>query len=287
MVEIELIFAPWAAIPGIWVDFQNCHIWAGNLAIGQSSRSSTYTLLLPQGDLNWAYFHSTPSGSRDKGQFSKLQYLGMKLGHWPKFQKLHIYCLYTPVGLKLGTLIAYFSRYGRFSMKLGNWPKFQKLHIQYTVSLPRGWVKIELIFALWPAISEIWAHFQNCHIWAWNLAVGQSARSCTYTPSLRQGVKILSLFSLYRQRFRRYKEIFKIAIYLGMTLGHCPKCQMLHIYPLFTPGDGHWAYFRTTGNGFRDMGRLSKLPYLGMKLFHWPKCQMLHIYPLSTPGGGH
>ncbi len=31
-----------------------------------------------------------------KGSFSKLPYLGMKLGHWPKFQKLRIHSLYYP-----------------------------------------------------------------------------------------------------------------------------------------------------------------------------------------------
>ncbi len=30
-------------------------------------------------------------------------------------------------------------------------------------------------------------------------------------------------------------------------------------------------YFRSTGSGFRDTGRFSKLPYLGMKLDHWQK----------------
>ncbi len=35
---------------------------------------------------------------RDTGQFSKLPYLGMKLGKWPKFLKLHIYPLSTPGG---------------------------------------------------------------------------------------------------------------------------------------------------------------------------------------------
>ena len=39
-------------------------------------------------------------------------------------------------------------------------------------------VEIELIFALRAPASKIRDDFQNCHIWAWNLAVGQS---CTYT----------------------------------------------------------------------------------------------------------
>ncbi len=45
---------------------------------------------------NWTYFHIRSSGFRDTGRFSKLPYLSMKLGHWSKCQKLHIYCLSTP-----------------------------------------------------------------------------------------------------------------------------------------------------------------------------------------------
>ncbi len=82
-VEIELIFALRAAISEIQADFQNCHIWAWNLAIGQSAGSCTYTLSLPRGCVgggqNWAYLSSTESGFRDMGQLSKLPYLGMKL----------------------------------------------------------------------------------------------------------------------------------------------------------------------------------------------------------------
>ncbi len=92
-VKIELIFTLRAAVSEIQADFQNCYIWAWNLAISQSARSFTYTHLLPPGSLNWAYFCTTISGFRDKGQFSQLPYLGMKLGKWPKFQKLHVYRL--------------------------------------------------------------------------------------------------------------------------------------------------------------------------------------------------
>ena len=54
------------------------------------------------------------SGFRDTGRFSKLPYLGMKLDHWPKCQKLHIYLLSTPKGAKLSLFSIYgqlFSRY--------------------------------------------------------------------------------------------------------------------------------------------------------------------------------
>ena len=91
-VMIELIFALRGAVSKIQADFQNCHIWALNLAIGQSARSCTCTLSTPRG-WNWAYFSSTGSGLRDMGLFSKLPYLSVKLGNLPNLQKLHIYSL--------------------------------------------------------------------------------------------------------------------------------------------------------------------------------------------------
>ncbi len=141
---------------------------------------------------NWAYFCSMGRGLRDMGQFSKLpllSYLGMKLSHWPKCQKLHIYPLSTPKGRNWAYFCSTGSAFrdtGRFSklpylgMKLSHWPKCQKLHIYFLSIYPSG-VGIELIFVLRAAVSEIEADFQNCHIWAWNLSTGQSSRNCTYT----------------------------------------------------------------------------------------------------------
>ncbi len=98
--------------------------------------------------------------------------------------------------------------------------------------------------------------------------------------SLSRGSK-LSLLLLYGQWFPRFSKL----PYLRMKLGHWPKCQKLHIYPLSTPWGQNSAYFCSTGSGFWDINPFSKLPYLGMKLGKWPKFQKLHIYPLSTPGG--
>ncbi len=95
----------------------------------------------------------------------------------------------------------------------------------------------------------------------------------------------IELISLYRQRFLRYGPIFKIAIYLGMKLGHWPKSQNLHIYSFSTPGGRNWAYFCSKDSGFRDAGRFSKLPYLGMKPGIWKRCHKLHMDPPSTPKG--
>ncbi len=87
------MFALQAAVSKIRTNFQNCHdlyIWAWNLASNKRSRNCIYSLSTPRG-WNWGYFCSTGSSFRNMGWFSKLPYLGMKLGHWPKFQKLHIY----------------------------------------------------------------------------------------------------------------------------------------------------------------------------------------------------
>ncbi len=50
----------------VWINFQNCHIWAWSLATGQSSRSSTYALFLPQRAPNSTYFRCMGSGFRNK-----------------------------------------------------------------------------------------------------------------------------------------------------------------------------------------------------------------------------
>ncbi len=67
-----------------------------------------------------------------------------------------------------------------------SWP-LAKIPEVVILFLTQG-VEIELIFALQAAVSEIQANFQNCHIWTRNLASGQSARSCTYTLFVPQGV---------------------------------------------------------------------------------------------------
>ncbi len=79
--------------------------------------------------------------------------------------------------------------------QLGHLPKFQKFHI---FSISTSGVKIELIFTLhvWAAVFEIHADFQNCHIWAGNLVIGQSARSRTYALFPPHGIKIELIFTL-------------------------------------------------------------------------------------------
>ncbi len=78
-VKIEPIFPLRAEVFEIWADFQNCHIQAWNLW-PKLRKLHIYYISAPGGWI-WAYFCSEGSGFRDTGRFSKLPYLGMKLGN--------------------------------------------------------------------------------------------------------------------------------------------------------------------------------------------------------------
>ena len=76
--------------------------------------------------------------------------------------------------------------------------KNQLCHISkctYTLFLTQD-VEIEHIFAFWAAVSEIMADFQNCHVWPWNLAIGQNSKSGTYTLFVTQGLEIKLILAL-------------------------------------------------------------------------------------------
>ncbi len=144
-----------------WSKFQKLHI------------NSVST---PQGR-NWAYFGSTGSGFRDAwdmwdmGHFSKLpyfMYLGMKLGKWPKFQKLHIYSVSTPGGRDW----AYLGSTG------------SGFHYGYT------WVKIKLVKSHKPAVfcnsiytwsSELNKRFLFCEL---RFALLAKERLASFMPPL-------------------------------------------------------------------------------------------------------
>ncbi len=147
---------------GHWQKFQKLHIHFLSTKWGQYWGVQIFA----QGSSFW-----------DTGRCSKLPYLAMKLGHWPKFQKLNIYSLPTPVGRNwvyfhsMGSSFrdaGGFSKLPYFAMKLGIGQTSRSW--TYTRFLPH-WFEIEFIFTLWAAVSEMRADFQNCHIWAWNLAI--------------------------------------------------------------------------------------------------------------------
>ncbi len=91
--------------------------------------------------------------------------------------------------------MGWFSKLPYFGHETG--PSAKVPEVAHIASFYRNGGEIELIFALRAAVSEIRADFQNCHIWAWNFAIGQSSRSCTYNVFLPQGVEIELIFALH------------------------------------------------------------------------------------------
>ncbi len=98
------------------------------------------------------------------GQFSKLQYLGIKLGYWQKFPKLHTQSLG-----EIELILLHGQRFQIYRPILkiavfGHETKVPQFAHTFSYYPRRG--EIELIFTSRAAVSEIWANFQNCHIWA-------------------------------------------------------------------------------------------------------------------------
>ena len=165
------------------------------------------------------------------------------------------------------------------------WPLTKVSDVAHILSFYTMWVEIEieLIFTLSAVVSEIRVDFENCHIWAWNLAFGQSFRSCTYTLFLPQRVEIDFIFTLRAMVSMIRADFQNGHIWPWTWPGHWPKFQKLHIYTLSTPGGQNWAYFASMDSSFWDTSRFSKLPYLDMKFGHWPKFHKLHKYSLNYP----
>ncbi len=126
--------------------------------------------------------------------------------------------------------------------QLGHGPKVPKV-MTYTLFLSQD-VEIEHIFALWTAVFEIMADFQNCHIWACNLhALPLAKIPKWHIYSLSPRGSKLSSFSLYGQWILRYWPNFKTVIFW-----HEFQKLHIHVYSLSTPGGRYWAYFCSTGS---------------------------------------
>ena len=141
-------------------------------------------------------------------------------------------------------------------MKLGYWPNLGKLHIY-----PKG-SKLSLFSFYGQSFLRYWT-FLKIAIFGhetWPLA-----KVPEVAHILSPGVEIELIFDL-QATVQRYRPFFNIAIFGYEIWPLGAKFQKLYIYSLSTPGGRNRVYFRSTGSGFRDMGRLSKLPYLGMKL---------------------
>ncbi len=83
----------------------------------------------------------------------------------------HIPSFY-PRGSKLSLFLLYRHRFPRYRpiFKIAifghvTWQVAKVPEVAHTLFLHQG-VEIKVIFALRAAVSEIWANFQNCHIWA-------------------------------------------------------------------------------------------------------------------------
>ena len=204
------------------------------------------------------------SGFRDTGRFSKLPYLGMKLAHWPQFQKMHIYTIFLPKGLEIKLIFtlragaseiqADFQNCHIWEWKLnGQLAKVpEDTHSCIHLFLPQG-SKLSLL--------SLYARQQ----WActWPLTnLPEVAHILAVCP---KGAK-LNLFLSNGQRFPRNWPIFNSIFIFGHNTWPLAKVpEVAHILS-FYPEGRNWAYFCSRGSSFRDTGPFSKLPYLGMKL---------------------
>ena len=128
---------------------------------------------------------------------------------------------------------------------------------------PEG-VEIELIFALRTAVSDIWAHFQNCHIWALTWQVGKVPEVAHIHSFYSRGSK-LSFFLLYGQRFLRYGLILKIAI-LGNEIWQVGKVsEVAHIDFYYSRG-AKWSLFLLYGQRFPRYGPIFKIVIFGYEI---------------------
>ena len=166
------------------------------------------------------------------------------------------------------------------------WPLTKVPEVAHTLSQPQGSDLSCLIFPLCAAFSKLWVDFQNYHICAWNLATGQSSRSCTYTLCQLQGVEMELVFTLWAV-VSEIQTNFKITI-LGMKHGHRPKFQKLHTYSLSTPDGGrNWAYFYSMSSGFQDMGRFQNCHiWAWILVIGQSSRRCTYVYTLFPPQGG-
>ncbi len=213
----------------------------------------------------------------------------MKLGHWPKCQKLHIYSLSTPGGRNwayfCSTGMQWFPRYGPI-FKIGHiwaWNLAIAQICTYTGTpfLSQG-VKFELIFALWAAVSEIWADFQTCHIWAWNLAIGQSSRSCIYTFFLPQDGDIGLIFALRAAVSEIRADFQNCHIWAwNLAISHSSRSCT---YTLNLPQGVKIQFNFALRAGISE--KRADFQNCHIWAWKWPeKFQKLHIYSLSTIRG--
>ena len=155
------------------------------------------------GGRNQAYFHSTGSGYRHTGRFSKLPYLGIKLGLWP-------YTLFLPQWFEIELFSLYghqFPRHGPiFKIAIfehETWPLPKVPEVAHILSFyPRG-SNLSSFLLYGQRFSRYCLIFKIGHE-TWPLSkVPKVAHILSFYP---RGLK-LSLCSLYGQRFPRFPKL--------------------------------------------------------------------------------
>ncbi len=177
--------------------------WPKYLAIGQSSRSCIYTIFLPQGGELRLIFALRAAVFAIQAYFQNCHIWAWNLVIG-RSSRSCTYTLFLPHGVEIELIFGLRAAVSEiFKIAIfgheTHWPKCHKLHTcSFSTPGGRNWG----YFALRAAVSEVSANFQNCHIWAWNLASGQSSRSCTYALFLPQGFEIELYFGSTGSGFR-------------------------------------------------------------------------------------
>ncbi len=213
-----------------------------------------------------------------------------QLGHWQKFQRLHIHSLSTLRGQSWAYFISMGSGFwdtGRFSkltclgmeLAIGQSPS----NCTCTPFLTQGVeIAVFLLYGqLLPRYGPIFKIVIIGHE-TWQVSkVTDCLKLHIYPFSTPRG-RNWAYFAL-RATVYEIRANFKFAIFGYETWQVAKVPEVPHILSFYQLGTRHWAYFCSTGSGVWDTCPFSKLPYLGMILGKWTK--KLHIYSPSTPGG--
>ncbi len=190
---IEFVFDLQAAVSEKQSDFQNCHIWAWNLAIcKKNSRSyiAFSSFLVPKGS-NWAYLDSMSSRVQDNTNFQiPIGQETWPLGKNPDWDSIHTLSL--PQS-KLSLILLYAQSFSRYE-KIFKLP-YLCMNLKAPGQISRSCTHIRLSRSFLPHRAQNWAYYCsmssrlymcptfNCHICimklAWPLAKFQSLKLVT------------------------------------------------------------------------------------------------------------
>ncbi len=219
-------------------DFHNCYIWSWNMAIGQRSRSCAYTLFLPKRVELELIFTLWAAISKIRADFSKLPYLVMKLGHWPKFQRLHI----KPLSTLDGRNWAYFALWAAVSKIQAD---FLNCHI-WPWNLPLI-PKVAHIIPFYPSWSKLILfslYGQRFQRYGLIFKIATFGLETWPLPKVPEVAHILSFYpGDLNWAYFRYWPIFKIANVWGYeTLPLAKVPEIVHILPKLLPSSNFHCF---------------------------------------------